>query len=199
MPATRLLASLAAAGGLPAARHRASLLRRLSADAGRDPAEFWSAAEDSEDRQAGAACAGRCWCVRKASGKAFARRRFSQIWPPPWKPVTVNPARALFHALRSSGVGAAGLLVIALVAAAGGTLVEALLFRGLLDINTQLNSAGQRAGALGALWLFSLALLLLEIPMFASGVRLGRQIENRLRVLFLEKFPSWATATFRAA
>ena len=73
------------------------------------------------------------------------------------------------------------MLVVALmVAAAGGTLVEALLFRGLLDINTQLNLAGQRASALAALWLFSMALLLLEIPMFATGLRLGRQIENRL-------------------
>jgi ATP-binding cassette subfamily B protein len=109
-----------------------------------------------------------------------------------------NPARELLRALRGSGLGAAGLLVVALMAAAGGTLVEALLFRGLLDINTQLNLAGQRASALAALWLFSTALLLLEIPMFATGLRLGRQIENRLRVVFLEKIPKLGDRYFQS-
>jgi ATP-binding cassette subfamily B protein len=110
----------------------------------------------------------------------------------------LTPARELLRALRGSGIGAAGLLVVALMAAAGGTLVEALLFRGLLDINTQLNLAGQRASALAALWLFSTALLLLEIPMFATGLRLGRQIENRLRVVFLEKIPKLGDRYFQS-
>jgi ATP-binding cassette subfamily B protein len=81
------------------------------------------------------------------------------------------------------------LLVVALLAAGGGTLIEALLFRGLLDINTQLNISGQRMGAAAALLLFGLAMILLEAPLFAGDCRLARQLEIRLRILFLEKIP----------
>jgi ATP-binding cassette subfamily B protein len=197
---TRLLTSLHMAGGLPAARHRARLLRRLSAAPELIPRICWSAAPVSEDSEnTGQALLRGAVLVRvKGKREGFQRATLKSDLAAAVEARALTPARELWRALRNSGLGAAGLLVIALVAAAGGTLVEALLFRGLLDINTQLNVAGQRASALAALWLFSTALLLLEIPMFATGLRLGRQIENRLRVVFLEKIPKLGDRYFQS-
>ena len=194
--ATRLLASLDAARGLPAARHRARLLRKFAASPGLIPPECWSAAASDEADQV--LLRGAVLVRAKGKRKDVREAPLPASLAATVKAPAANPARALCHALRGSGRAATGLLLIALIAAAGGTLVEALLFRGLLDINTQLHLAGRRAGALVALWIFSLALLLFEIPMFATGLRLGRQIENRLRILFLEKIPKLGDRYFQS-
>ncbi len=194
---TRLLTSLHTARGLPAARHRANLLRRLSAAPELIPPRCWSATPISEDAEQ-VLLRGAVLVRVKGKRKDFQRATLQSDLAAAVEAPALNPARELLHALCASGVSAAGLLLIALIAAACGTLVEALLFRGLLDINTQLNLAGQRVGALAALWLFSLALLLLEIPMFATGLRLGRQIENRLRAVFLEKIPKLGDRYFQS-
>jgi ABC-type bacteriocin/lantibiotic exporter with double-glycine peptidase domain len=197
---TRLLTSLHTAGGLPRGHRRVSLLRRLSATPDLIPPKFWSAAPASHDSEGAEQVLLRgAVLVRVKSKREHVRQSaLSADLAAAMEAAAPSPARILFRALRSSGVGAVGLVVIALLAAAGGTLVEALLFRGLLNINTQLNLAGQRASVLGALWLFSLTLLLLEIPMFATGLRLGRQMENRLRVVFLEKIPKLGDRYFQS-
>ncbi len=198
--ATRLLTSLHRAGGLPAARHRARLLRRLSAAPELIPRKCWSAMpipEDSENTEQ-ALLRGAVLVRVKGKREGFHRGALKSDLAAAVEEPAPTPARELLRALRASGPGAAGLLVVALMAAAGGMLVEALLFRELLDIHTQLNLAGQRASALAALLLFSTALLLLEIPMFATGLRLGRQIENRLRVVFLEKIPKLGDRYFQS-
>jgi ATP-binding cassette subfamily B protein len=194
--ATRLLASLDAARGLPAPRHRACLLRKLATAPELIPPECWSAAASDDADQV--LLRGAVLVRVKGKRKGVRHAPLPAALAAAVEAPAVHPARALFHALRDSGRAAAGLLLIALIVAAGGTLIEALLFRGLLDINMQLHLAGQRAGALGALWLFSLALLLFEIPMFATGLSLGRQIENRLRILFLEKIPKLGDRYFQS-
>ena len=194
--ATRLLASLDAARGLPAPRHRARLLRKFAAAPELIPPECWSAAASDNANQV--LLRGAILVRAKGKRKGIRQAPLHATLAAAVEAPAANPARVLFHALRDSGRAVVGLLFIALIAAAGGTLVEALLFRGLLDINTHLHLAGQRAGALGALWLFSLALLLFEIPMFATGLRLGRQIENRLRILFLEKIPKLGDRYFQS-
>ncbi len=88
-------------------------------------------------------------------------------------------------------------LLLALLMAAGGTLLEALLFRGLLDASLNLALAGQRIAAMTALLLFSFALLLLEIPLFSATLRLGRQLETRFRTAFLNKLPRIADRYFQ--
>jgi ATP-binding cassette subfamily B protein len=80
-------------------------------------------------------------------------------------------------------------LMIPLLAAAVGAFVEALLFRALLDVNGALALAGQRMAAWAAVVIFCAALLLLELPAFVTGARLGRMLEIRLRRAFLEKIP----------
>ncbi len=110
----------------------------------------------------------------------------------------VRPGRELAAALWQSGPLAAVLMVAALLIAGAGTIVEAMLFRGLFDVTRELGLAGQRIGALTAVLLFGLALFLLEWPVFAVAARLGRQIENRLRVRFLEKIPKLGDRYFQS-
>ena len=64
----------------------------------------------------------------------------------------------------------------ALLLAAGGLVVEALLFRGFFDLGRELGLAGQRLGAMGVLLGFIAALLLvywaLNLPVLGQEVAL---------------------------
>ncbi len=100
-----------------------------------------------------------------------------------------RPGMELMRLLRADGALAPGMVLFALLLATGGVVLEALLFRGLLDIARDLALTSQRLTALGVLLVFSTALLLLEIPIAASALRMGRKLESRLRVAFLEKIP----------
>src|SRR5262249_16662122 len=58
-----------------------------------------------------------------------------------------RPGRDLFKMLRTDGLLAPMVLLAALLLAAGGTIVEALLFRGFFDLGRMLGLADQRMGA----------------------------------------------------
>ncbi len=88
--------------------------------------------------------------------------------------------------------------VDAVLVAGGGIVFEAMLFRVLLDATSELGLAGQRFGAMAAVLVFSSALLLLELPGFAMCLRIGRQVETRLRIAFLEKIPKLGDRYFRS-
>lgn len=109
-----------------------------------------------------------------------------------------RPGRELLHLLRADGLLAPTALLLALFLAAGGVIIEALLFRGLLDLGQTLGLVGQRLGAAGALLVFVLALLLLEWPIVAGGLRFGRRLEARLRIVFLEKIPRLGDRYFQS-
>jgi predicted double-glycine peptidase len=99
------------------------------------------------------------------------------------------PGRELLRLLRADGVLACATLMAALATAATGLVVEVLLLRGLFDLGRELGLVEQRLGAMGALLVFVAALLLLELPIAAGLLRLGRQLEAHLRLAFLEKIP----------
>jgi len=101
----------------------------------------------------------------------------------------VKPWRTLIDLVRADGTLAPAVLLTALAVAAAGVIVEALLFRGLFDIGSHLELSGQRASAVLALCTLVGALLLIEFPVAASGLRLGRRLEARLRIAFLQKIP----------
>jgi len=100
-----------------------------------------------------------------------------------------RPGHELLRLLRADGLLSPAILIAALALAAGGVIFEAVLFRGLFDLGRELNLTGQRLGAMGALLLFVIGLLLLELPIAAGLLRSGRRLEIRLRVAFLEKIP----------
>src|SRR5262249_49492322 len=100
-----------------------------------------------------------------------------------------RPGRVLFQLLRAEGLRTLSVVLVALVLAAGGGPAEAVLLRSLFALSRERGLAGQRLGALGALLGFLTVLLLLEGPLVAGVLRLGRHLEARLRVAFFQKLP----------
>jgi ATP-binding cassette subfamily B protein len=103
---------------------------------------------------------------------------------------STRPGLELLQLLRADGVFTPATIVVALALASAGVVVEAVLFRALIG--------AQRPGALGVLLAFSLALLLLEIPLITSLLRTGRRLEIRLRQAFLRKLPHLGDRYFQS-
>jgi ABC-type bacteriocin/lantibiotic exporter with double-glycine peptidase domain len=110
----------------------------------------------------------------------------------------VKPMRALLGMFLADGVLSAPVLLCAVALAAAGVIIEALLLRGLLDVGRDLMLSRQRLEATGFLLLFLSGLLLLDIPVAATALRLGRQLELRLRIAFLEKLPRLSDSYFHS-
>jgi ATP-binding cassette subfamily B protein len=76
--------------------------------------------------------------------------------------------------------------------------VEALLWRGLVDLSRDLSPVEQRLGALVVLLIFLGALLLLDLGNAVALGRLGRHLEARLRLAFLAKIPRLGDRYFQS-
>ena len=111
---------------------------------------------------------------------------------------STRPGLELLRLLREDGLFTPAAITVALILAGGGVIVEAMLFRALLDLGGLLSFPNLRLGAIGALILFSLAPLLLEIPLTSSLLRLGRRLEVRLRLAFLRKIPRLGDRYFQS-
>ncbi len=110
----------------------------------------------------------------------------------------LRPGRELLRFLFAGGAFTPVAILAALAAASAAVILEVVLFRSLLDLGRSLPFSGQRLGAMGAVVLFSLALLLLEIPVVGSLLRLGRRLELRLRLAFLRKIPRLGDRYFQS-
>ncbi|MGZ3460779.1 MAG: cysteine peptidase family C39 domain-containing protein, partial [Archangium sp.] len=103
--------------------------------------------------------------------------------PPP------RPGLELLQKLRADGLLAPAALLAGLALAASGTLGEALLLRGLLEVSGRLRLVSQGLQALLALCFFLALCLGLDLLNGHSMRRLGRRLEVRFRMAFLEKLP----------
>ena len=204
--AVRLVTRLVRVGGLKRSES-VRLLDRLRATPDLIPAAYWSArpGPDDDEGQPQVFMRGAV-LVRIRGKKPTPVQQASSIPSQNMSPELVaainerpiSAGRELVRLLGQSGSFAPGILILALAVAAGGVVVEALLFRGLFDISGELRLAGQRMGAMAAILSFSLALLLLEVPILSGVLRLGRQIENRLRMAFLAKIPRLSDRYFQS-
>ena len=207
----RLMASLVESGGVPRSRDRLGLLMRLREKPELIPDRYWSVRPGPVDSEGGeqllmrGAVLIRAHLPQRRVGSNAGAAAMSDSAAPmgveleaALRERPLSPGRELFRALWHSGRLGSALLFVALAAAAGGTLFEAMLFRGLFDMTAELGLAGQRAGGAAAVLLFSVVLLLLEIPGFAIGARLGRQLEIRFRIAFLEKIPKLGDRYFQS-
>ncbi|MFC1852080.1 cysteine peptidase family C39 domain-containing protein [candidate division CSSED10-310 bacterium] len=109
-----------------------------------------------------------------------------------------RPGRELFTFLRADGLFTPAFLILAFAFAAGTVVVEALLFRGLLDVGQELTLVEQRLFTILMLLMFLSASLLLELPILAGLMRIGRGLECRLRIAFQEKIPRLTDQYFRS-
>ncbi len=98
-----------------------------------------------------------------------------------------RPLRDLFHLLRVDGLLDAAVLAKALLLGSSAVLVQAVLFRSFLDIGRDLEAREQRLAAMGLLLVFLLAMLILNVPVTAGVLRIGRRLEARLRIAILRK------------
>jgi ABC-type bacteriocin/lantibiotic exporter with double-glycine peptidase domain len=90
---------------------------------------------------------------------------------------------------KSRSTGRVLAIIAALAAAAVGVVLEALLFRGLLDAGRALGTAPARAALAGGLMVLAAVLLAMDLSVSQGLRRMGRHLEARLRVAFLRKLP----------
>ena len=100
-----------------------------------------------------------------------------------------RPERVLLQTLRQEGYLTPALLISAALLAALSVTAEAALLRGLMVLAADLDLGSQQPLLAGGLVLFVLLLLALELPIAATALRMGRQLETRIRIAFLEKIP----------
>jgi len=100
-----------------------------------------------------------------------------------------QPGRQLLRFLRADGFFTPMMLGISALGAAGSVMVEALLWRGLVDLSRDLGLVHQRLSALVAFLLFLSALVLGDLWQALGLARLGRGLETRLRIAFQTKIP----------
>jgi len=100
-----------------------------------------------------------------------------------------HPLHTIWQLLRQDGLLGPLAMAGAMALAAGAIVAETLLFRGVFDISWQLGLPSQRLLALGALLVFALLLLALEVPIVTESLRYGRHLETRLRMALLAKLP----------
>ncbi len=222
--ATRLLSAITRSGSINSGRHAARMLEAFCRDATDSdqesaltiPAAYWSVrpceseAEEEQLLLRGAVLVRVKGAVahQAAPAKANANGAASDHGSasPPLSPelaaaLEERPARPMRELLRmfsADGVLAPAALLVALMLAAGGVLVEVVLFRGLLDFGTELVLSRQRLVAFSLLVVFLLALLLLDLPIAAATLNLGRRLELRLRITFLEKLPRLSDRYFHS-
>jgi len=202
--AARIVSSIVSSGGLRRGGEAGRVLERFLARPETIPSDYWSVqpldSTPSEEEQVSLRGAvlvqvrGRLTPSKKAGAAApLSFELAAALEEPP-----SSPGRDLLKLLRSSGRAVPFMIAAALVLAAGAVTLEAVLFRALFDLGRELGLSGQRLGAVGGILLFLAALLLLEVPLTANLLRLGRHLEVGLRLEFLRKIPRLADRYFQS-
>ncbi|MCB9702269.1 MAG: ATP-binding cassette domain-containing protein [Myxococcales bacterium] len=198
----RLVAELTEGGALRRGPEAARALAAIAdetldaADDGQVPTRCWSARRipgDAESVRLRGAVLVKVKGLRKADAAALPRDLAAALHERP-----TRPALTLLRTIVADGLAQPGVLVLALLLASAGVLLEVALFRGLITLGAELGLVTQRLAAWGALLLFALALLLLELGIAALTLAMGRRLEGRLRVAFLEKIPRLGVRYFRS-
>jgi ATP-binding cassette subfamily B protein len=100
-----------------------------------------------------------------------------------------RPLGRLWAILREDGLAAPTAVLACLAISALGVALEALAFRGAIDLADALRLPEQRMSLAIALVALAAFLLALQLPIHAATLRLGRHLESRFRLRFLRKIP----------
>ena len=109
-----------------------------------------------------------------------------------------RPFAWLMRLIRQDGLGLPSVLAAAFVASAILPVIEALLFRGFLDLGIKLVLPEQRLAAIAALVLFLLILIAVDVPLARGSLEMGRRLEARLRMLFSTEAAAQSDRYFRS-
>jgi len=200
--ATRMVDTLVRTGGLQQGNEAGSVLERFfkqaqeeaTADSSSNiPQSFWSTRARPDDEEELLFQGAVLLQVSGVRDKAAEDLEAPEPLPPELAAALSEAAtsteRSLWQLFKKDGFLTPSVLLIALALAAIGVTIEALLFKGLLDIGLHLGLVEQRIAAFEALFLFFFFMLLLEVPINSTVMRMGRRLETRLRVAFLAKIP----------
>ena len=180
----RMLESIAATGAIERGPECQRILQTFLEDPATIPERYWSVRPTQEPDQLllrGAVLV-RALGPTASDGPSSPELIAALNQPPP------QPGRELLKLLKADGVFTPTAIAIALGLSSGAVIVEAILFRALIGAGFPLT----------ALIVFSAALLLLEIPLVSSLLRLGRHLETRLRLAFLNKIPRLGDRYFQS-
>ena len=207
---TRSLGAIVRSGGLRRGSEAERVLTRLLEQATRDPKEglgvipsnYWSAwsapPEDGEER---VFFKGAVLVHVKGRRSEAAVAATGKLTPDVAAALQEKPGRPgleLLRMLKADGLLAPAVVMTALGLATLGVLVEAILFRSLLDMPREFGVSGERLGVMTALLIFLAALMLLELPIASGILQIGRHLEARLRTTFLEKIPKLGDRYFHS-
>jgi len=207
---TRSLGAIVRSGGLRRGSEAERVLERLIEQTRRDPnegpaaipANYWSAwPAPPEDGEEQVFFKGAVLVHVKGRRSESAIAETGKL-PPEVAAALVEkssrPGIELLRMLKADGLLAPASVVTALGLATLGVLIEAILFRSLLDMPRYFGLPGQRLGVMSALLLFLTGLMLLELPIASGILRIGRHLEARLRTTFLEKIPKLGDRYFHS-
>lgn len=111
---------------------------------------------------------------------------------------TISPLQEVWRLLKVDGLLTPGLIAAALLIAGAAVTVQALFLRGITELwRLPLLGEQRLLIVLGLLGLTGL-LVGVELPVMASISRMGRRLESRLRMAFLEKLPRINDHYFRS-
>jgi ABC-type bacteriocin/lantibiotic exporter with double-glycine peptidase domain len=210
--AVRMLTPVAQAGGLSGSRTAARVLTRCFENAmakGDDvfqaiPPAYWSVlpggADEAGDEQVvfqGAVA------VRVRHRRKVERRLLGEIAPEPAgaPPDEINatlsassarPLRHIFKVMREDGLLKPTAIFAGLGLSTCAVLFEALLYRTFVDLSRFVAIPQQRQVTVAILAAFFIGLLILDLCITRDVLRLGRNLEIRLRTHILEKLPRLA-------
>lgn len=214
----RLVTLLVQSGGVSAGREAGDLLEALVQDTVSQPddifkiipKDYWSVSPDPDvytrERQnlilSGAVVMHVSGALPKVpAGAADAAEDAAPLSPELVAALNekpLNPLLTLWVLLKADGVLGPLALLGAVGIAAGATLIEALLFRGLFEVGGLLNLPSQRLMAAAGLLAFACLLLAFQIPILAESLRLGRRLDVRLRIALLRKLPHLTDRYFQS-
>ncbi|MCX6082060.1 MAG: cysteine peptidase family C39 domain-containing protein [Chloroflexi bacterium] len=106
--------------------------------------------------------------------------------------------KSLWQAVRQDSPWVLAILAAGLGITSVGITIQALLLQSLLRLGQILPAVDQRTGALIALFTFLIGIFLIGLPITATIQRLGRRLETRLRVEFLNKIPRLSDRYFHS-
>jgi ATP-binding cassette subfamily B protein len=207
---TRSLGAIARSGGIRRGMEAERVLERLLAQASRDskeghgviPSHYWSVwsapPEEGEERVFFKGAVLVHVKGRRAESAAANTGKLPPEVAAALEEKSSRPAVELLRMLKADGLRAPAAAVTALGLVTLGVLVEAILFRSLLDMPREFGLSGQRLGVMTALLVFLMALMLLELPIASGILRIGRHLEARLRTAFLEKIPKLGDRYFHS-
>ena len=218
--ATRMVASIARANGLPRGEIAAQVLTRFFDDARVGapdpsiPSPFWFAEplprdpakpDDAEQRRFGESSL-------LLRGAVLVHVRGEILQPPEvlvekrlppdlaaaLQEPPLHPEEELWRAVRQDGLFMLSALILALFVAALGVTIEALLLQGVMKLGLSLPESGARMIAIVILFALVLFLFALELPLTVIEQRIGRRLETRLRIRLLEKIPRLSDRYFHS-